>query len=264
MVATAESLPVGATDPSVRSGLIKQNKHTKNDECHPKFTNGRKISSAKAEDVPMFDSKELPTSTNQVIGLQAENLELRERIAMLEAQLVDKATSGSDSNESEYTRLLEEKTDLIRELHLKIQELEATTTEQARHQAAELPNETDLIALSEELERERNQLQEDERALMQQMRVLEVQMSRERAELARQRADVERLHYQVQHELELANKEASMRERLQPLMQQRQGLLRNGSAAPPPRTPTNGDSKPVPSRGSGTGSGLFRRLFGAG
>jgi hypothetical protein len=264
MVATAEGLPVGAIDSSIRSGLTKQTRHTKNDECHPKSTNGRKISGAKAEDVSMCDSKELPTSNNLVDRLRGENLDLRERIAMLEEQLVDKGISGIDSAEGEYTRLLEEKTDVIRELHLKIQELQATTTEQARHQAAELPNETDLIALSEELERERKQLQEDERALMQQMRVLEVQMSLERAELARQRADVERLHYQVQHELELANKEASMRERLLPLMQQRQGLLRNGSAAPPPRTPKNGEPKPVPSQASGTGSGLFRRLFGAG
>ncbi len=264
MMATAESLPVGAIDPGVRSGLARQNKQAKHDESQVKSSTRRKIQGAKAEEVPMFNSKEIATSNDQLDQLQSENLELRERVAVLETQLAEKKAEGCDADDSEFAKLLEEKTDVIRELHLKIQQLQTTTNEQALHQAAELPNETDLIALSEELERERKQLQEDERALMQQMRVLEVQMSRERAELARQRADVERLHYQVQHELELANKEASMRERLQPLMQQRQGLLRNGSAAPPVRPTQNGETKPVPSAAAGTSSGLFRRLFGAG
>ena len=268
MVTTVENLSIGVVDPAVRSGLARQNKYTKHDESQTKSTTRRKIQGAKAEEVPMLDPRESAGPTELVESLQVENLELRERVATLEAKLAESLAqaNGIDTNE-EFSRLLEEKTDVIRELHLKIQQLQATTNEQAIHQAevtAQLPNDRELIALSEELERERAQLQEDERALMQQMRVLEVQMSRERAELARQRSDVERLHHQVQHELELANKEASMRERLQPLMQQRAGLLRNGSAAPPPRPAKNGESQPLPSAASGTSSGLFRRIFGAG
>ncbi|CAN5381181.1 hypothetical protein BH10PLA2_BH10PLA2_25340 [soil metagenome] len=211
----------------------------------------------------MIESEGIESTPELVDALQAENLELRERIAQLEAHLASKPSPrGSEDSESEFARLLEEKTDVIRELHMRIQELQAEQpSSQDTPVRANVPQEADLVALNEELERERTQLQEDERALMQQMRVLEVQMSRERAELARQRADVERLHHQVQHELELANKEASMRERLQPLMQQRQGLLRNGSALPQ-RAPKQSEAQPAPA--PGTSSGLFRRLFGAG
>ena len=63
------------------------------------------------------------------------------------------------------------------------------------------PCEDDLLALSEELERDRRQIQEDEQALMQQMREMEVSMARERAEMARQRNDMQRLQSEIRHEI---------------------------------------------------------------
>ena len=58
----------------------------------------------------------------------------------------------------EYESLLEEKSEVIRSLHLKMQEGHAGVT-------AEVPREEELLALSEELERERAQLKEDEETL---------------------------------------------------------------------------------------------------
>jgi hypothetical protein len=204
--------------------------------------------------------------SDQVIeALRAENEELRRRLAGLEGIQTDAGTKGEDWGEQdrEFTRIMEEKTDVIRELHIKIQALQAAVPDPDQP-AAQTPREADLFALSDELERERNQLKEDEKSLMLQMRSMEVQMSRERAELARQRTDIERLHIRMQDELELASREASLRERLQPLMRQHQVMIRNGSCEPPSRggkelAPAE-NAQPAPA----TTSGLFRRLFGAG
>src|SRR5207244_8585138 len=83
----------------------------------------------------------------------------------------------------EYENLLDEKSEVIRELHQRIQELQDRP-------AGETPREEELLALSEELDCERRQLKDDEEALMKQMRDMEVQMSRERAEFARQRNEL--------------------------------------------------------------------------
>ncbi len=221
----------------------------------------------------MPETDNLVSSAAPLEALHAENVELRERIAELESRIAESNKQVKDrrsADDQEFAGLLEEKTEVIRELHLKIQDLQAQLsaapaqqTEQQAPAPAETPKEDDLVALGEELERERVQLQEDEKALMQQMRTLEVQMSRERAELARQRSDIERLHMQVQHELELASKEAAMRERLRPLMRQYQTILRNGSSVPPERAVKEAPAQPAPVNGGGS-SGLFRRLFGAG
>jgi chromosome segregation ATPase len=207
--------------------------------------------------------------TDQIIdALRAENAELRQRLASLEETLQHAEAKGEDWGEQdrEYARMMEEKTDVIRELHLKIQALQASSQAHTSPQpATQTPGDADLVALSEELERERAQLKEDETQLMQQMRAMEVQMSRERAEIARQRADIDRLHVKMQDELEQASREATLRERMQPLMRQHQAMMRGGSAEPPSRlakvpakTP---DAQPGP---PATTSGIFRRLFGAG
>src|SRR5205085_7077217 len=97
--------------------------------------------------------------------------------------------------QTEYESLLEEKSELIRSLHLKLQEL------QEKAAVPPLPDEDELRALAEDVERERVQVQrerrelddlrrqltDDEQTMTQQMRQMEVQMARERADLARQR-----------------------------------------------------------------------------
>ena len=213
-----------------------------------------------------YDSLE----ADQIIdALKIENAELRQRLAALEENQQTTGAKAEDWGEQdrEYARMMEEKTDVIRELHIKIQALQASTQSHASSQpAAQTAGEADLVALSEELERERAQLQEDEMQLMQQMRAMEVQMSRERAEIARQRADIDRLHVKMQDELEQASREASLRERLQPLMRQHKVMMRSGSCEPPSRpvkVPAKAQDADAQAPAPATTSGIFRRLFGA-
>ncbi len=204
-------------------------------------------------------------SDQSVEALQIENAELKRRLTVLEAQLSTAGTKGEDWGEQdrEFARIMEEKTDVIRELHLRIQALQAAVPD-PNLPPTQTPGEADLFALSDELERERDQLKEDEKTLMQQMRIMEVQMSLERAELARQRTDIERLHVKMQDQLELASREATLRDRLQPLMRQHQSMMRGGSAEPPPRVLREVATTEPAHPASATSSGLFRRLFGAG
>jgi hypothetical protein len=207
-----------------------------------------------------------PQDSDQIIELlKVENAQLRRRLAALEESLNGAGTKGEDWGEQdrEFARIMEEKTDVIRELHVKIQELQAAIPV-PEQPPAQTPCDADLFALSDELERERTQLKDDEKTLMQQMRIMEVQMSRERAELARQRSDIERLHLKMQDQLELASRETSLRERLQPLVRQHQQMMRNGSAEPGPRASKDQPPAQAAQIAPNTTSGLFRRLFGAG
>jgi hypothetical protein len=181
-----------------------------------------------------------------------------EQLARAEKMLADlkkEAEQALLDQQAEFERILEEKSGLIRELHLKVQELE-----QRPARPVATPREEELMALSEELERERQQLKEDEDALMEQMGQMEVQMSRERAELARQRTELQRLQGEIRHELELAARDAALRERLAPLQRRHQEMTRGrGPAAP--EAPAPAEAAPADTARPG-GSGIFRRLFG--
>jgi hypothetical protein len=121
------------------------------------------------------------------------------------------------------------------------------------------------------LEQETEQLKEDEAALMQQMREMEVGMSRERAELARQRNELQRLHADIRHELELAARDATLRERLIPLQRRHHEMLhRKGTGGPAPAQPqarepqpAAREAEPAPKEERGKDSGLLKRLFGS-
>ena len=60
--------------------------------------------------------------------------------------------------------------------------------------------------------------------------LMEIQMSRERAELARQRNELQRLHHEIRHELEVAARETTLRDRLQPFQRRHQELQRLNDA----------------------------------
>jgi len=227
--------------------------------------------------------------------LQAENMRLRACIEDLRQQLQASTELREQTwaeQQREYEALLEEKSEVIRSLHLQNQELKQAV-EQAEPASSpeELGNaralQRELQALRQRLEQERKQLQEDEQAVQEQLRQMELALSRERVELARQRAEVQRLQSDFQHELETAARDEKLRERLLPLQRRNQELAnsKGASAAPPPRpasvpqlsrpatmtqlqrpgpggqanveasTDTSG-SPPRP------GSGLLRRLFG--
>jgi hypothetical protein len=206
------------------------------------------------------------TVEEELAQLRGENAELRHIATELEQQLNDATRTAQlwAVQQHDNERMLEEKSDVIRELHVKIQELQSQLQSRPVNPAA-TPREEELLALSEELEQERNQLKEDEESLMQQMREMEVQMSRERADLARQRNELQRLHSEIRHELEQASRQAGLRDRLEPLQRRHQEILLRKGAEPPREVPSPQPAQPAPAprpEPRGKDSGLFRRLFG--
>jgi chromosome segregation ATPase len=197
----------------------------------------------------------------ELARLREENERLTRRIAELEpvAEQAQKNQTEWEARQREYDGLLEEKSEVIRDLHRRLHE-------QPEHATGNPPREEELIALSEELERERRQLKDDEEALMQQMRQMEVQMSRERAELARQRNELQRLQTDIRHELELAARDGTLRDRLAPLQRRHQELInRTGGARTheaPGLEPAAASPAAAVHRAGKKESGLFRRIFG--
>lgn len=207
--------------------------------------------------------------------LVAENSQLREIIAELR-QGVDEATSKREGNwaeqQKEYESLLEEKSELIRNLHLKIQELEGQKVP-----APVTPKEEELLALNQELEGERcrieqerrqldedlKQFKDDEQIMVQQMREMELQMARERAELARQRNELQRIMDEIRHEIDRVERDRGLNERLTQL-RHRYNDVSKGRVAPPPapEAPAAQPQAPPEERQQARDSGFFRRLFG--
>ena len=212
-----------------------------------------------------------PRAAPELDQLRGENAELRGIIAELKEEL-DSRQKADDAGllerQKEYESLLEEKSELIRSLHLKIQEL------QEQKPAVPLtPKEEELIALSEELERERCQLQkqrrqleeerqqlaEDEQIMTQQLREMEVQMARERADFARQRSELNRISEEIRREMENCERNGLLNERLNQL-RNRFHEVSNPSKGPPPSR----ESAPAPAghggaNGNGTPEGAGKR-----
>ncbi len=197
-------------------------------------------------------------SKNQPVGdgslaLRKENTELRARINEMEQAWLD--------GQREYETLLEEKSEIIRGLHQKMQEHQEGGGRKTDDVEA-----GELLEMQRHLDEEREQLKHDEESLMAQMRQMEMGMSKERAELARQRNELQRFQAELNREVELASRDAGLRDRLQGL-QRRQQENQNSVFEPPPTTPAlatpsishPSDQTPLPKKGS---SGLIRRLFG--
>jgi chromosome segregation ATPase len=161
----------------------------------------------------------------KLADLQAENRQQHQLLdqARKRVQQFEDASQRWQNREQGYENLLEEKSDLIRQLHIQIQE---TQRNGRATQGPETPDEDELIALHQELEREREQLKQDEAALMEQVRGMEVQMSRERAEMARQKNELHRLQNELKHQLEIASRDAALRERLAPLHKLQEDIQR--------------------------------------
>jgi myosin heavy subunit len=218
--------------------------------------------------------------------LQAENNELRSIIAELQQEL--ESASGKTANsfaekQKEYESLLDEKTELIRELHVKLQELEDEHKKLKEATAKPpTPKEEELMAMSEELERERCQFQQERRqldeelrqfrqdseAMNQEMRQMEVQMARERADLARQRTELQRISEEIHHELERIERDRGLSERLEQLRQRhldtvkgRGGLPPIGAPGTPAAEPEANDAGPGADPSQRKDSGLLRRFF---
>ncbi len=239
--------------------------------------NARMLAAYQQEQAPEMTEEEIAAAAE----LREENDRLRGIITEMK-QLLEETTSkggqedeGWSEREKEYEAMLEDKSETIRTLNVQIQELEAQLSGDSSSAAPEQPaiSDADLSALSDELERERiamqqqgrqleadrMQLREDEESMMRQMREMELQMAKERAELARQRNELQRLHSEIRHELELAQRDAAVNERLK--------LLRRGQNTEEEQE-EKGSAKPTKKSAQGTkkkpegGGGLFGRLFG--
>lgn len=246
-----------------------------------------------AEDEANIETPDPSSDLPEVERLRAENEDLRATVADLR-QMLDEATAKNQlaiddllaqqqqawsEREKEFESLLEEKSEVIRNLHLKMQEASKHSREGG---LVSVSDEQELLALSDELERERcnleqerrqldedrRQQKEDERTMMEQMREMEVQMARERAELARQRNELQRLHNEIRHEFELAQRDAMLNERLRALQRKHQDVAnRRGAAPETPPAPERPAAEPPPdpnsaARSPNKDSGLLRRIFG--
>ncbi len=183
-------------------------------------------------------------------ALRRDNAELRARLEELEQFIAAQPTEEVwAERQREYEALLDEKSEVIRALHLKLQEAQ----EGPRRSANEpVPREEELRELQAELEEHRRQLQEDEQSLLTQMREMELALSKDRAELARQRQELQRLRADLNREIDQASRDPGLRERLM-------SLRRSADVA---RAETK-EAAPAPAANSPKQqSGLFRRLFG--
>ncbi|MCS7168205.1 MAG: hypothetical protein RMI91_04725 [Gemmatales bacterium] len=172
--------------------------------------------------------------------LRASLEQARERLALMERE-----AARWRQREQEYEALLEEKSELIRQLHQELQLAKQRPAVERR-----VPREEELLALEQELLREREQLKRDEEQLMAEIRQMEVTLSRERADLARQRNELQRLHQQIQMELEMAAREATLRERLAPLYELHAELQRRyfGETRHSLRPPSNSQTATAPAK----------------
>ena len=177
-------------------------------------------------------------------------------------QLLHLAGGGEEmwlERQQEYEKLLEEKSEVIRTLHLRLQEQPASSG----HAPSSCPGKIvggqaeEILRLKRELEEHRLQLQEDEEAMMLQMRQMEMAMAKDRAEMARQRCEIQRMQAEHDRGLEQASRDPQLQERLHNMRrpETQAKLSRPGlpPQAPPPGAPSSDGSK---------GSGILRRIFG--
>lgn len=210
-----------------------------------------------------------PQTVDPSLAIKKENEELRKRVAELEEQLQLASPEGWAQQQAAFEQLLEEKSDVIRELNLKVQELSEALTG-----GPQGPGQDELRQLQQEVEERQQRLAEDEEALQQQLREMEMAMARDRADLARQKAQLERLQSDVQRELENAARDPGLRERLAKVQtlageaRPRSMMTLPGGATPPPtRRPATMasidlDEPAAPPTAPRAQSGFFRRMFG--
>lgn len=159
-----------------------------------------------------------------------EILQLRQRVNELERMLEEAAYQEATWQErlKEYENLLEEKSEVIRDLHLRLQEVQES--QQAAPSSAGRSGrdveDDEIRAMKAELEEARRQLQEDEDTMMRQMREMEMALARDRAELSRQRNEIQRVQADLNREIELAQRDSGLRERLANLQRRDSGPRR--------------------------------------
>jgi hypothetical protein len=181
--------------------------------------------------------------------LRLENAELKARVEELEAQAAGGAEEQWLQRQQEYETLLEEKSEVIRSLHQKLQESQESALSGDTPPAGPAASSTrigqaeEILRLKRELEEQRRQLEQDEEEMMAQMRQMELAMAKERAEMARQRQEVQRQQAELTREIEQSGRDPELRERLNGLRRHQEP---KGAA---PKTEQNS-------------SGFLSRIFG--
>jgi chromosome segregation ATPase len=218
-----------------------------------------------------------PDELLELEHLRSENTQLRSLCIELEQALQEAAQHEGgpadwDERVKEYEALLEEKSDMIRQLHQQLHDAQTVVADlegqiqspQHRSRTGPLPREEELLALSEELEQERRQLQEDEQTLMEQMRTMEVTMAKERADMARQRNDLQRLQSEIRHEIERLERNGALQSKIDNLKGKltdastRRGLAPSSSGT----SAQQQSAQPPPLPEKKKENSLFGRLFG--
>lgn len=196
-----------------------------------------------------------PADAEVLERLRLENAELKARVQELEALGAGQGEELWLERQREYEMLLEEKSEVIRELHQRIQESqECAIGGEAPAPAGgasgvRLGQAEEILRLKREMEEQRRQLEQDEEDMMAQMRQMEMTMAKERAEMARQRQEVQRLQAELTREAEQSSRDPELRERLN-------SLRRNQE----PRPGSNSTEKQPPK--AEKSSGFLSRLFG--
>jgi DNA repair exonuclease SbcCD ATPase subunit len=226
-----------------------------------------------------------PEELSELDQLRLENEQLRGLCVELEQALHEasqhhEAARSAEERLADYEALVEEKNEMIRKLAQELQETQAALQEldangrnpepaAPKPHTGPVPREEELLALSEELERERRQLQDDEQALMEQMREMEVGMARERAELSRQRNDLQRLQIDIRNDLEKLSRSGGPEMRINELRSRLQDVSNRRGAAPgqAPATHTNlppvqPAPQPAPPAPPSKRDSLLGRFFG--
>lgn len=238
--------------------------------------NGERTSGPKTKEESNFS----PDLMAEVELLRGENTQLRSLCVELE-QALQEATQDAnvdvDSRLRDYESMLEEKSEMIRQLHQQLQQAQSLVADLELKLASgpgqptyngPAPREEELLALSEELERERRQLQEDEQALMEQMKDMEIGMARERAEMARQRNDMQRLQQELQYELERLERLGAAQHKVDALKNKlhdastRRGMATNVPRPAQQQHQQEPDAEAEDTTSSPKKDGFISRLFG--
>jgi hypothetical protein len=197
----------------------------------------------------------IPAESDELTHLRRENEELRAHLDALEKALEAPEETAAPASpvpeenpwaakQQEYEALLEEKSEAIRALHLKLHELQS----RAGATSESTPRE-DARSLKRQLEHERVQIEKDEEELMIRMTQLEKAISKDRAELARQRTEIQRLHQELNEQIAAASRDPGMSDR-QDALYRLQGEVEAQKHA-----------KGAGSAGGKKSSGLLGRIF---
>ncbi|MBV9463897.1 MAG: hypothetical protein JO317_06675 [Verrucomicrobiae bacterium] len=195
----------------------------------------------------------------ELLKLQLENAELKARIEELESAPAVRGDDGWLERQHEYEMLLEEKSEVIRSLHQKVQELQENAGPRDNGSTgANMGQAEEILRLKREMDEQRRQLDQDEADMMEQLRKMEMTMAKERAEMSRQRQEISRLQADLAHEIEQTSRDPALKERLQNLRRTPGGSKPNLQLPPIPKP------EPVaePRAHGKDSSSFFRRIFG--